>query len=130
MSAVSSPRPLARPGETAATAGLKPTIWKAINEVKDEQLYKLESGIVDLGYVYDVREQSGVVSVLVTMPHRGRTEYNFLVTAGGGRISPGIRERVLAIPGVRDVIVQHTWNPAWTVHRLSERARRELGLGV
>jgi len=129
-SAAGSPRSLARPGETAATATLKPAIWKAINEVKDEQLYKLESGIVDLGYVYDVREAGSVVSVLVTMPHRGRPEYNFLVTAGGGRISPGIRERVMQIPGVRDVVVSFTWNPAWTVHRLSDRARRELGLDV
>lgn len=121
---------MARSGEAAATATLKPAIWKAINEVKDEQLYKLESGIVDLGYVYDVREQSGIVSVLVTMPHRGRPEFNFLVTAGGGRISPGIRERVMQIPGVRDVVVQFIWNPAWTVHRLSDRARRELGLAI
>jgi metal-sulfur cluster biosynthetic enzyme len=128
MNAAGSPRVLARPGETAQTAPLKSAIWKAINEVKDEQLYKLESGIVDLGYVYDVRENNGVVSVLVTMPHRGRPEYNFLVTAGGGRISPGIYERVMQIPGVRDVVVHFTWNPAWTVHRLSDRARRELGL--
>ncbi len=36
----------------------------------------------------------------------------------------------MAIRGVRDVFVEHTWNPAWTVHRLSDRARRELRLGV
>lgn len=128
MSAVSGSRPLARPGETQATAALKSAIWKAIAEVKDEQLYKIDASIVDLGYVYDIREQGGVVTVLVTMPHRGRPEFNFLVTAGGGRVEPGIRERVLTIPGVRDVVVQLTWNPAWTIHRLSEKARRELGL--
>ncbi len=128
MTAASAPRPLAHPGETPSTATLKPAIWKALAEVKDEQLYKIDAGIVDLGYIYDVREQAGVVSVLVTMPHRGRPEYNFLVTAGGGRIEPGIRERVMKIPGVRDVVVEHTWNPPWTVHRLSEKGRRELGL--
>ena len=62
------------------------------------------------------------------MPHRGRPEFNFLVTAGGGRVEPGIRERLLKIPGVRDVIVQLTWNPMWTVHRLTDKGRRELGL--
>ena len=129
LSAVNAPRPLARPGETPPTAALKPAIWKALAEVKDEQLYKIDASIVDLGYVYDVREQGGVVSVLVTMPHRGRPEFNFLVTAGGGRVEPGIRERVLKIPGVRDVVVHLTWNPPWTVHRLSEKGQRELGLG-
>lgn len=128
MAAAPSARALARPGETQATAALKPAIWKALAEVKDEQLYKIDASIVDLGYVYDVREAGGVVSVLVTMPHRGRPEFNFLVTAGGGRVEPGIRERVLTIPGVRDVVVEFTWNPAWTVHRLSEKGRSELGL--
>jgi metal-sulfur cluster biosynthetic enzyme len=128
MTATSAPRPLARPGETQSTAPLKSAIWKALSEVKDEQFYKIDANIVDLGYVYDVREQGGVVSVLVTMPHRGRPEFNFLVTAGGGRIEPGIRERVLKIPGVRDVVVQLTWNPTWTVHRLTEKGQRELGL--
>jgi len=128
MNAANTPRPLARPGETHSTAPLKPAIWKALAEVKDEQFYKIDANIVDLGYVYDVREQGGVVSVLVTMPHRGRPEFNFLVTAGGGRVEPGIRERVLKIPGVRDVVVHLTWNPGWTVHRLTEKGRTELGL--
>jgi metal-sulfur cluster biosynthetic enzyme len=128
MNAAKTARQLARPGETQQTAALKPAIWKALAEVKDEQFYKIDANIVDLGYVYDVREQGGVVSVLVTMPHRGRPEFNFLVSAGGGRVEPGIRERVLKIPGVRDVVVRLTWNPAWTVHRLTEKGRAALGL--
>lgn len=123
-----APCSLARPGETAQTAPLKSAIWQALAEVKDEQLYNITAGIVDLGYVYDVRVQGDVAFVLVTMPHRGRPEFNFLVTAGGGRISPGIQERVLQIPGVRDVVVERTWNPPWTVHRLTEKGRSELGL--
>jgi metal-sulfur cluster biosynthetic enzyme len=119
---------LARPGETRETAPLKQAIWKALAEVRDEQLYKIDSNIVDLGYVYDVRARDGVVSILVTMPHRGRPVYEFLVNAGGGRVEPGIRERVLAIPGVRDVVVEFTWNPPWTADRLSDAARRAFGL--
>lgn len=118
---------LARAGETAKTAPLKTAIWQALSEVHDEQLYKLKSSIVDLGYVYDVRERDGRVLVLVTMPHRGRPEYNFLVSSGGGRIEPGIRERVLAVPGVRDVQVEFTWNPPWSPARLSDTVRKELG---
>ena len=121
---------LARPGETAESAPLKPAIWRALAEVTDDQLYTLKSGIVDLGYVYDVRVRQGVVHVSVTMPHRGRPVHDFLVTRGGGRVSEGIRERVLRLDGVRDVVVDLTWNPPWTEARLSEAGRRELGLGT
>jgi metal-sulfur cluster biosynthetic enzyme len=119
---------LAKPGENAETAPNKPAIWKALGEVRDEQLYNIDANIVDMGYVYDVSEHDGIVTVLVTMPHRGRPEYNFLVTAGGGRVEPGIRERLLKLKGVREVIVDFTWNPPWTVSRLTDAGRRALGL--
>jgi metal-sulfur cluster biosynthetic enzyme len=119
---------LARPGETAETAPLKPAIWRALNEVTDDQLYTLKSGIVDLGYVYDVRVRQGVVHVIVTMPHRGRPVHDFLVTRCGGRVNEGIREPVLKLDGVRDVVVDLTWNPPRTASRLSDAGRRELGL--
>src|SRR5262249_21194451 len=112
------------------TAPLKAAIWKALAEVRDEQLYKIDSNVVDLGYVYDMRERDGRVSILVTMPHRGRPVYDFLVTAGGGRVEPGIRDRLLKLPGVRQVVVDFTWNPPWTVHRLTDAGRRALGLPV
>ncbi|MGE4001019.1 MAG: metal-sulfur cluster assembly factor [Planctomycetaceae bacterium] len=119
---------LARDGETSETAPLKADIWITLNEVKDEQLYNLEAGIVDLGYVYDVRVRSGVVTVVLTMPHRGRPVYDFLVTQGGGRVEPGIRERLLKLKRVSDVVVEFTWNPAWTPARLNSTGRRALGL--
>jgi metal-sulfur cluster biosynthetic enzyme len=126
--AASSADRLAKSGETKQTAPLKTAIWDALREVHDEQLYKIDANVVDMGYVYDVREHNGIVSILVTMPHRGRPEYNFLVTSGGGRIEPGIRERLLKVKGVRDVVVDFTWNPPWTVARLTDAGRRALGL--
>jgi metal-sulfur cluster biosynthetic enzyme len=119
---------LARRGETAETARLKPSIWKALSQVRDEQLYNIDANVVDLGYVYNVREEQGTVYVLVTMPHRGRPMYQFLVTAGGGRVEPGIRERLLEIDGVREVVVEMTWEPPWSAARLSDAGRKALGL--
>lgn len=119
---------LARPGETPDAAPLKSAIWKTLDEVRDEQLYNLQSSIVDLGYVYDVRVRDGVATVVVTMPHRGRPVYEFLVTQGGGRVEQGIRERLLKVRGIREVVVECTWNPPWSSARLSESTRRELGL--
>lgn len=119
---------LARYGETPETASLKSSIWKSLREVRDEQFYNVDANIVDLGYVYDVRERNGIVRIVVTMPHRGRPVYQFLVTQGGGRVDAGIRERLLKLPGVRDVQVDFTWNPAWTSARLTDQGRQLMGL--
>jgi metal-sulfur cluster biosynthetic enzyme len=83
-----------------------------------------------MGYVYDVRVRGGVVTLLVTMPHRGRPVYDFLVTQGGGRVEEGIRERLLKLQGVREVFVAFTWNPPWTAARLTDAGRREMGLSI
>ncbi len=119
---------LARPGETAATALLKPAVWKTLREVKDEQLYTVDANVVDMGLVYDVRVREGTVEVTLTMPHRGRPMYNFFVSQGGGRVEEGIRERLEKLEGVRDVVVGFTWDPAWTDARLTDEGRRALGL--
>ena len=119
---------LARVGETRETATLKPAIWRALQEVRDEQLYTADANIVDMGYVYDVRMRHQTAHILVTMPHRGRPVHDFLVSQGGGRVTEGIRERLLKINGIRDVVVDLTWNPPWTVSRLTEAGRAAMGL--
>ncbi len=119
---------LARSGETPETAPMKPAIWNALREVKDEQLYTIDANVVDMGLVYDVRVRGGTVEVTITMPHRGRPEYNFFVSEGGGRVGEGIRERLEKLAGVRDVVVSFTWDPPWSAARLSDEGRRALGL--
>jgi metal-sulfur cluster biosynthetic enzyme len=127
------PRPqaagsLARVGETEEFGPQKRSIWQALHQVKDEQLYTAEASIVDLGYIYDVRVRAGVAHITVTMPHRGRPVHDFLVSQGGGRVSEGIREHVLRVEGIRDVVVDLTWTPPWTVARLSDQGRAAMGL--
>ncbi len=119
---------LAHPGEGPEAAPLKQEIWAALREVKDEQLYRVDANVVDLGYIYNVRVEDGVAHVLLTMPHRGRPVYDFLVTGGGGRVEGGIRERLLRISGIRDAIVRFTWEPAWNVNRISPTCREALGI--
>ncbi len=122
------PRPLARPGETADSAGPKQQIYDTLREVLDDQLYGADANIIDLGYVYDVRFRAGVAHIVVTMPHLGRPMHEFLVTQGGGRVDEGIRERVLRIAGVDAVVVTPTWNPPWSLARLTAAGRRAVGL--
>ena len=119
---------LARQGETEETAKLKTAVWSTLREVKDEQFYTIDANVVDMGLVYDVRERNGVVKIVLTMPHRGRPVHEFFVTQGGGRVEEGIRERLLKLPGVRDVVVDFTWYPPWDVHRLSDAGRDTLGV--
>ena len=111
---------LARPGETAETAPLKGAIWAALRQVVDDQLREVTPNIVDMGYVYDVRVEEDLVWVLITMPHRGRPMYEF--------IGKPLRERLLEIDGVREGVVDFTWEPAWDVARLTVRGREAMGL--
>ncbi|WP_152050675.1 metal-sulfur cluster assembly factor [Tautonia marina] len=121
---------LARVGETEEFGDQKRSIWAALHRVKDEQLYTADASIVDLGYIYDVRVRAGVAHVIVTMPHRGRPVHEFLVSQGGGRVSEGIREHVRRVEGIQDVVVDLTWNPPWTVARLSDQGRAAMGLNL
>lgn len=119
---------LARPGEVGEIATLKDAIWRTLREVKDEQLYVADANVVDLGLIYDVRLNHGTAHITMTMPHRGRPVHDFFVSQGGGRVSEGIRERLRTLDGVRDVVVDLTWNPPWTQARLTDAGRLTLGL--
>ena len=111
---------LARPGETAENAAIKELIWDALHEVVDEQFMEVGANIVDMGYVYDVRVEDDLVWVLITMPHRGRPRHEY--------IGIPLRQRLLQLDGVREVVVDFTWEPAWDVARLTARGREILGL--
>jgi metal-sulfur cluster biosynthetic enzyme len=124
-----TPGSLARSGEDGGQSAIKREIWRVLREVQDEQLYTVDANVVDLGLVYDVQWRAGTVKVLLTMPHRGRPVVDFFVSQGGGRVSEGIRERLSRLDGVRDVVVELTWEPSWTSARLTDAGRRALGLG-
>ncbi|MDA0334871.1 MAG: iron-sulfur cluster assembly protein, partial [bacterium] len=119
---------LARRGEVPQMGPTKAAIWEALRLVQDEQFYSIDANIVDFGYVYDVQLFGDVVKVVVTMPHRGRPVWQFIEDHGGGRVSVGIRERLLALEGVRDVIIEHTWYPAWDITRVTASGRHTIGL--
>jgi metal-sulfur cluster biosynthetic enzyme len=119
---------LAREGETVRTAPLKKAIWETLREVQDEQIYAADANIVDMGYVHDVRVRAGTVHVVISMPHPGRPIYDYLVFQGGGRVEEGIRERLLRLAGIDQVVVELTWNPPWSAARATDAGRRVLGL--
>ena len=111
---------LARVGETLETAPLKPVLWAALRQVKDGQLYTVDANVVDMGYIYDLRVQGDRVHVLMTMPHRGRPQYGYLAHP--------VRQQLLEVDGVRQVVVNFTWEPPWTASRLTPKGRQMMGL--
>lgn len=118
---------LARPGEAGDNPIDKRLIWEALRDSTDDQLYTANANVVDLGLIYDIRVRGDVVHVVMTMPHRGRPRYGYFAWGSGGMKQP-IRQRLMKLPGVRKVVVEHTWEPPWNPNRLSDAGRKALGI--
>jgi metal-sulfur cluster biosynthetic enzyme len=129
-----SPSPggrLARLGEAADSPLPKRILWEALRDCKDAQLYTADINVVDLGLVVDVRVRGDVVTVVMVMPHRGRPRLGYFID-GSISVHPTpsvpVRERLLKVPGVRQVVVKQTWDPGWSSNRLTHTGRMKLGL--
>ena len=127
-----SPGRLARSGEAGDSPIPKKALWDALRDCKDAQLYTADINIVDLGLVYDVRVRGDVVTVVMAMPHRGRPRLGYFAHGSISvhpTLSLPVRERLLKVPGVREVVVKQTWEPGWSSNQLTNEGRRKLGLG-
>ena len=94
----------------------------ALREVVDPEM---PVNIVDLGLIYDVRQDGGRVYVDLTFTAMGCPAADMILS--------DIRERLLAEPGVAEVQVEVVWDPPWTTARMSEEGREALrfwGLAV
>ena len=88
----------------------------ALKNVVDPEL---RINIVDLGLVYDVREEGGVVEVEMTLTSPG--------CPLAGVIDSRVKEEVGKVKGVKEISVELTWDPPWTSEMMSEEAKAELG---
>ena len=89
----------------------------ALKNVVDPEL---RINIVDLGLVYDVREEKGVVEVEMTLTSPG--------CPLAGMIDDAVKKAVKRVKGVKKVSVELTWDPPWTQDMMSDEAKAELGL--
>ncbi len=93
-------------------------IYSALRECYDPEI---PVNIVDLGLIYGV-EVSPEDKVKVTMT---------LTTPGCGMahtIATQAKQRVLQVPGVKDATVTVVWEPAWDSSRMSDAAKKKLGI--
>ncbi|TMD42119.1 MAG: metal-sulfur cluster assembly factor [Chloroflexi bacterium] len=91
------------------------TLWAALSEVQDPEM---PVNLVDLGVIYGVTEDSGVVEVDLTFTAMGCPASEFILD--------DVRERLLREPGVNEVRVNIVWDPPWTTARMTEAGRDAL----
>jgi len=96
--------------------------WAALAEVEDPEM---PVNLVDLGLIYGISEQGGVVAVDLTFTAMGCPASEFILE--------DVRERLLREPGVDEVRVNVVWDPPWTTGRMTQAGRDALeawGLAV
>ncbi len=75
--------------------------------------------IWSLGLIYELRISSETVEIKMT--------FTSPMCPLGPFIIESVREKVSAVPGVKDVKVEITFEPLWTPDRISDEVRGTLG---
>lgn len=101
-----------------ATLELKPLVVEAISSVFDPEI---PVNIYELGLVYDVLvggDRRVLVKMTLTSPNCPSAQ----------SLPSEVRYRVKAVPGVTDAQVEIVWEPPWSMDKMSDVARLQLGL--
>jgi FeS assembly SUF system protein len=97
-------------------AGLLGQVVGTLRDIYDPEI---PVNIYDLGLVYDVREVDPgrfYVRMTLTSPMCPVAE----------SLPPEVKRRIEKTPGVREAMVDITWEPAWGPDKMSEPARLQL----
>jgi len=76
--------------------------------------------IVDLGLIYDVQLEGDKVAVKMTLTAPG--------CGMGGIIAQEAKEKILALPSVKEATVDLVWDPPWDPSNISDEAKQKLGI--
>ncbi len=95
----------------------KEAVMKKLGEVKDPEM---NISIVDLGLIYAVKIDNGMVLVEMTLTSPA--------CPVGPLIIESAEESIKKLEGVKGVTINLVWEPAWSADRMSESAKMELGL--
>jgi metal-sulfur cluster biosynthetic enzyme len=104
------------------SSALEARCWAALAEIQDPEM---PIGLVDLGLIYRVEVAGALVKVELTFTAMGCPAYEMILD--------DVRQRLLAEPGVEEVLVQVVWDPPWSSERLTQDGRDALemwGLAV
>jgi len=107
---------------TSLAASLEARVWAALAEIDDPEM---PVNLVDLGLIYGLEVGEGTVRLRLTFTAMGCPASDMIVG--------DIRERLLAEPGIGDVVIDVVWDPPWSAARLTPDGRQALqawGLAV
>lgn len=90
-------------------------VYQALRDCYDPEI---PVNIVDLGLVYEVKIIDDWVGIKMTLTAPGCPAHSW--------ISQNVRQRIMHVPGVKDVDVRIVWEPQWNPSRMSEEAKRML----
>jgi metal-sulfur cluster biosynthetic enzyme len=91
-------------------------VWHVLSQVIDPEL---GCNIVDLGLVYHVQTDAGLVRIRMTLTTPGCPMQE--------SIARGVEMAVLALDDVRDVQVELVWDPPWSPSMMSPLGQSHVG---
>jgi FeS assembly SUF system protein len=109
------------PGLAPADISSEELEARAILALKTVQDPEIPLNIYDLGLIYAVRvsaDQRLHVTMTLTAPGCPVAE----------QIIREVHQKLVEVPGAREVTTELAWEPAWTQERMSEAAKLQLGL--
>lgn len=95
----------------------KDVVLDALSSVIDPEI---GLNIVELGLIYEVNIEGNNVYVKMTVTAPGCPLMKYMVESA--------KQAIKRIEGVEKVEVKLVWDPPWTPERMSEEAKRKLGL--
>jgi len=95
----------------------KEEIVKALKGCYDPEI---PVNVYDLGLIYDIAIKAGKVSIKMTLTAPGCPMAKM--------ISYDIEAKLKKVKGVNEVSVEVVWDPPWTPDRMTDEAKRVLGI--
>ena len=92
-------------------------VLEALKDVYDPEI---PYNIVDLGLVYGVKIDGGVVNITMTLTFPG--------CGMGPYIANNVRERILELDDIEDANVEMVFDPPWSPEKISDDVKKELGI--
>lgn len=78
------------------------------------------ANIIDLGLVYEIiTKEDGTAKIVMTLTAPG--------CPVAGDIMEEVQRKIAGVPGIKEALVELTFDPPWTKDMMSEEAKLELG---